>query len=85
MIKKADVLDGAAQTYLVGEEYLGPDWYTTGTDPGDNLAALVGDNANVARWSFLPPLPDTPGYSDRLRYGQRPSPPVSTWPFATAR
>lgn len=69
MIKLADVTDGTANTYLIGEKYLGPDWYTTGTSPGDNLAALVGDNENVARWTFLPPLQDAPGYAGRLRFG----------------
>jgi prepilin-type processing-associated H-X9-DG protein len=69
MIKLADITDGAANTYLLGEKYLNPDAYSTGEDPGDNAAALVGDNENVARWTFLPPLRDTPGYAARWRFG----------------
>ena len=37
-----------------------------GTDPGDDAAALVGDNENVARWTFLPPLRDSGGYAAPL-------------------
>jgi prepilin-type N-terminal cleavage/methylation domain-containing protein len=69
MIKMADIADGTGNTYLLGEKCLNPDAYATGEDPGDNAAALVGDNENVARWTFLPPLQDTPGYAARWRYG----------------
>ena len=72
MIKLADITDGAANTYLLGEKYLNPDAYATGEDPGDNAAALVGDNENVARWTFLPPLRDTAGDAARWRFGSAP-------------
>ncbi len=70
MIKVADVTDGTSNTYLVGEKYAGPDWYTTGQNGGDNEGALVGDDWDISRWtgmtgisSPLPPMPDTPGVS----------------------
>jgi prepilin-type N-terminal cleavage/methylation domain-containing protein len=69
MVKMADIADGAANTYLLGEKYLNPDAYLTGEDLGDNAAALVGDNDNVARWTFLPPMQDTPAYAARWRFG----------------
>jgi hypothetical protein len=69
MVKMADITDGAANTYLLGEKYIDPDYYLTGEDPGDNAAALVGDSEDVARWTFLPPLQDTAGYAARWRFG----------------
>ncbi len=61
LIKMADVTDGTSHTYLAGEKYLNPDSYTTGTDTGDNEAALVGDNEDIVRWTYYSPQPDTPG------------------------
>ena len=69
MVRMANITDGASNTYLLGEKNVGPDWYATGEDPGDSKAALVGDSEDVARWTFLPPLPDTPGYAARWRFG----------------
>ena len=69
MIRFADITDGSSNTYLLGEKYVNPDFYTTGEDPGDNAAALVGDNRSVARWTFLPPLEDTAGYLAPWQFG----------------
>ncbi len=62
MTKLADIKDGASNTYLVGEKCLSPDYYDTGSSGGDNESAMVGDNADITRWAYWPPCPDTPGY-----------------------
>jgi prepilin-type N-terminal cleavage/methylation domain-containing protein len=68
-IKMADVTDGTSNTYLLGEKYADPDYYTTGEDNGDNEAALSGDNEDITRWTDVAPLPDTPGYAPRGIFG----------------
>jgi prepilin-type N-terminal cleavage/methylation domain-containing protein/prepilin-type processing-associated H-X9-DG protein len=70
MIKTADVTDGTSNTYLIGEKYVGPDWYYDGTDLCDNGDAFQGENADISRWgawdgtsaSPIPPMQDTAGY-----------------------
>ena len=62
MTRLADVADGASHTYLLGEKNISPDYYNTGEYGGDNESAIMGDNADIIRWSYDPLLPDTPGY-----------------------
>jgi prepilin-type N-terminal cleavage/methylation domain-containing protein/prepilin-type processing-associated H-X9-DG protein len=68
MITMAEVTDGASNTYLLGEKYVWPDAYFNGGDWGDNESALMGDNQDIERWTYmgrfggiLYPLQDTPG------------------------
>lgn len=61
------VTDGLSNTYLLGEKYLPPDYYTTGTDGGDNESAYMGFNADICRWggpNVGIPKQDTPGLSE---------------------
>ena len=51
MVKMSDITDGASNTYLIGEKSLDPDWYVNGQSAADNEDALMGDNADIARWS----------------------------------
>ncbi len=83
MIKMADISDGTANTYLVGEKFDNPDWYTTGQDLGDNEDLMMGDNADIARWGassvdystspatvqYAPPCVDTPGIGSYYGFG----------------
>ncbi len=62
LIKMADITDGTSNTYLIGEKYVYPDFYSTGGDGGDNESAYSGDNADNVRWTNNVPYPDTPGY-----------------------
>jgi hypothetical protein len=49
-IGEGAVTDGLSNTYLVGEKYLDPDYYSTGTDLGDDENAFSGDDVNLIRW-----------------------------------
>jgi prepilin-type N-terminal cleavage/methylation domain-containing protein/prepilin-type processing-associated H-X9-DG protein len=69
MIRPADVTDGASGTYLLGEKFLSPDYYDNGGDQGDNESAMMGDNADIGRFSYWPPLRDTPGVAGRYGFG----------------
>ncbi len=65
----AGVIDGTSNTYLLGEKYLGPDYYDTGTDPGDNDSMFAGYCIDVVRFGFVPPYQDRLGYSSPFSFG----------------
>lgn len=61
-LRLADVGDGLSNTIMVGEKYLSPDFYATGSDAADNENLYVGfdnDNARSVGGSFYPPRQDT--------------------------
>ena len=66
---QADVRDGLANTYLVGEKYLQPELYMSGSDPGDNDTIFAGDNQNITRYTVSPPLQDHRGQSNPTIFG----------------
>lgn len=73
-VRLTDITKGTSNQIMIGEKYLNPDNYTTGTDPGDNECAFTGLNNDVARTTFHLPLQDRRGLSDTKRFGsQHPS------------
>ena len=63
-VTMANVVDGASNTYMIGEKYLSPDHYLNGLDGADNENLYVGFDNNQYRstapgWS---PSQDRPGF-----------------------
>ncbi len=69
MIRRADVTNGSSNTYLAGEKYLNPEYYTTGEDFGDNETMYVGFENDVNRTTSSPPLHDQSGVNNSLVFG----------------
>ncbi|MBA4187097.1 MAG: prepilin-type cleavage/methylation domain-containing protein [Planctomycetaceae bacterium] len=65
----ADITKGTSNQLLVGEKYLNPDNYRTGSDGGDNECMYTGLNNDVYRSTSEPPMQDRPGVSSTTRFG----------------
>jgi prepilin-type N-terminal cleavage/methylation domain-containing protein/prepilin-type processing-associated H-X9-DG protein len=67
-LKLTDVVDGTSKTYLVGEQYLCPDLYNTGTALGDDQGPYAGDDRDTITWAqeanYLAPMRDRSGFDD---------------------
>jgi prepilin-type N-terminal cleavage/methylation domain-containing protein/prepilin-type processing-associated H-X9-DG protein len=71
-VKMADIIDGTSNTLLLGEKYVNPDNYLTGTDGGDDWSYITGCQDDTVRGcgaavdgpAYFPlvPLQDTPGF-----------------------
>ena len=70
-VRPDDIIDGASQTYLIGEKFLDPTYYSTGTYYNDAYSALTGSDIATVAWTatqgssatssadpLLPPLMD---------------------------
>jgi prepilin-type processing-associated H-X9-DG protein len=68
-LRIAAITDGTSNTYLVGERYLNPDSYTTGSSIADNEGCLTGDDYDLHCWAADPPLQDTRGLDRPGTYG----------------
>jgi hypothetical protein len=68
-VKAASITDGLTNTIFCGEKYLGPDWYTTGTDPADNENMYVGFDNDMFRSTDTAPMRDTAGLSSGTSFG----------------
>jgi prepilin-type processing-associated H-X9-DG protein len=68
-IRLMDVTRGASNTFMVGEKYLNPDNYYTGTDPGDNESMYVGYDNDINRTSNELPLQDRHGLTNTFAFG----------------
>jgi prepilin-type N-terminal cleavage/methylation domain-containing protein len=67
--KIAHITKGTSNQLLVGEKYLNPNNYLSGSDPGDNECMYTGLNNDVNRSTANPPLQDTRGTTDTFRFG----------------
>jgi prepilin-type N-terminal cleavage/methylation domain-containing protein len=63
------VTDGTSRTYLIGERYINPNNYDTGTDGADNETWCTGFNNDNFRCGFDLPEQDRPGVSYSNRFG----------------
>ena len=61
--------DGDTNTYLLGERYMNPDAYFSGTDPADDQCMYIGWDRDVNRVGSEKPFPDTKGLSMQLSFG----------------
>jgi prepilin-type N-terminal cleavage/methylation domain-containing protein len=68
-IKLTDIPHGTSNTYLLGEKYLNPDHYKTGSDAADNENFYAGFDNDNSRCTYLPPQRDRPGYTDTFSFG----------------
>lgn len=73
-VTMGDITDGTSNTMWVGEKYLCPDNYKTGSDGGDNENLYVGYDNDLYRSTFpgdtrFPPLSDRLGYCGQYRFG----------------
>ena len=70
-VRLGDVLDGASNTYLIGEKNLPRREYTRGTCRGDDQSMYSGDDFDIARWTApdWTPLRDEAGEMAEARFG----------------
>jgi len=70
-VAEAEVVDGASNTFFVGEKYLNPDNYENGLDPADNLSMYEGFDWDVNRWAnqSLLPAQDRSGVTKIREFG----------------
>jgi prepilin-type N-terminal cleavage/methylation domain-containing protein/prepilin-type processing-associated H-X9-DG protein len=68
-IRLTHIPNGTSNTYLLGEKYLNPDAYATGSDPADNENLYTGFNNDNYRCTAYPPLHDRRGYQDTFSFG----------------
>jgi prepilin-type N-terminal cleavage/methylation domain-containing protein/prepilin-type processing-associated H-X9-DG protein len=68
-IRPLDIIRGTSNTFVLGEKYLNPTNYFTGTDPGDNESMYVGMDNDISRDTFGLPMQDTIGVQDTFKFG----------------
>jgi prepilin-type N-terminal cleavage/methylation domain-containing protein/prepilin-type processing-associated H-X9-DG protein len=79
--KFADITDGLAYTFMIGEKFIDADNYEDGTDLGDDQGPFVADERDsyrAAAWDVIPPnttgsvmrpMQDTPGFDNTFGFG----------------
>jgi prepilin-type N-terminal cleavage/methylation domain-containing protein len=69
MVRMSDITDGVSNTFLLGEGYLNPDYYSTAQGASNDQGWCIGYDYNVTRWvasgstwsTALRPLQDQAG------------------------
>jgi prepilin-type N-terminal cleavage/methylation domain-containing protein/prepilin-type processing-associated H-X9-DG protein len=62
--------DGTTKIYMIGEKYLSPDEYDSGSSLGDDQSVYSGDERDVVRFTAgLIPFQDRPGILDTWNFG----------------
>jgi prepilin-type N-terminal cleavage/methylation domain-containing protein len=61
VVTPAQVERGTAHIILLGEKYLDPDNYTNGSDGADNEELFVGQDNDLFRATYWPPMQDLSG------------------------
>ena len=49
----AEITDGASNTFLIGEKYIGSNHYADGKDLGDSKTMYCGDYLEQLRWTGI--------------------------------
>lgn len=68
-IRPDNVPDGASMTLLLGERYLNPDHYTTGTTAPDDQCIYAGHDQDNVRSASERPRQDAAGFTNGVMYG----------------
>jgi prepilin-type N-terminal cleavage/methylation domain-containing protein/prepilin-type processing-associated H-X9-DG protein len=68
-IRFDDITRGTSNVYLIGEKYLNPDNYTTGSDGGENENMYVGMDNDINRCSASLPMMDKRGVGNTFVWG----------------
>jgi prepilin-type processing-associated H-X9-DG protein len=69
LVKREHVRDGMSCTYLIGERYLDPLHYATGSAPDDNSGLYTGYENDHHRSTSQTPARDRPGVIQTCRFG----------------
>jgi prepilin-type N-terminal cleavage/methylation domain-containing protein/prepilin-type processing-associated H-X9-DG protein len=65
----SDISRGTSHTFMLGERYLNPDNYETGSDAADNEGMYSGEDNDNSRDTYSPPMQDRHGVADGGRFG----------------
>ena len=68
-VKICNVTDGTSCTYMMGEKFVGSDYYFTGTSGADNESTYTGYDNDNCRTTYSLPLQDVPGYDSGNQFG----------------
>ena len=81
----AAIKDGTTFTYLLGERFINPDSYYTGSQCDNDQEWDLGFDYDTNRWTYYPPSQDRPGITGCNKIFGSATRRASTWPSATAR